>query len=599
MQQWILVGLPLVCAWPLLVALAWFVPRLRASAERFAPLAAAPAFVLAVLAYTSDASDEVVRMPLVFSGLSFVLDGTARLFFAFTSTLWLAAGVFARGYLAHDAERRRFWLFFVLTLTGNLVLTVAADVLTFYLGFVCMTFAAYGLVVHRGDREALRAGRVYVVLSVAGELCLLTALLGLGVAAGGAPRFGPELEAAWSVLADGGVGFDAHTIALLCIAGFGVKAGLAPLHGWLPLAHPVAPTPASALLSGAMIKAGVLGWLRFLPEGTALPEAATVLFIAGTAGAFYGVVVGLMQSDPKTILAYSTVSQVGYLAGGTSLVLASEDSAPLALTAVLLHALHHAFAKGALFLGVGVVDRANARARRWAFAGVAAAALVLCGAPWTSGALAKGALKSAVGAAPREFAAGAAPGLLVSTVFFLGTVATTLLMARFFVALSRREPAEDAGGFPWTMRVSWAVLIAAVVSGAAWMPGFVSSDASSYGSDFFGALAPLAAGVATAVLVWRVGSQLSHTSRSLPLVPAGDIVVPLERAIQALPALRQEALVERVRRGLEGTSAVRQLLEHVLRRAAREDLRGMWGPVLGASLVALTAALALALMLGA
>jgi hydrogenase-4 component B len=141
--------------------------------------------------------------------------------------------------------------------------------------------------------------------------------------------------------------------AALLIAGFGVKAGLLGLHVWLPLAHPVAPTPASAVLSGAMVKAGLLGWLRFLPLGTAaLPVVGATLVVLGLAGAFLAALAGVLQRDAKTILAYSTVSQMGLLAVGVGLALAEPAAWPLAAAALPLYALHHGCTKAALFLGV-------------------------------------------------------------------------------------------------------------------------------------------------------------------------------------------------------------------------------------------------------
>ncbi|NJN47745.1 MAG: hypothetical protein HC808_16135, partial [Candidatus Competibacteraceae bacterium] len=157
---------------------------------------------------------------------------------------------------------------------GNLGLVLAFDAVSFYLFFALMSFAAYGLIVHDGSAEARRAGRVYLTMAVIGEACLLSALLLIGSQAGNVDlrAWGPQLA-------------DAPTrewIIALILAGFAIKMGAVPLHIWLPLAHPCAPTPASAVLSGIIIKAGLVGWLRFLPIGDlAMPDWGTLCLAVG------------------------------------------------------------------------------------------------------------------------------------------------------------------------------------------------------------------------------------------------------------------------------------------------------------------------------
>ncbi len=146
-----------------------------------------------------------------------------------------------------------------------------------------------------------------------------------------------------------------------------------------------------------MIKAGLLGWLRFLPLGeVSLPEWGALCAAAGLAAAAYGVVVGLTQDEPKTVLAYSSVSQMGFMLTGIGIGLSAPEAWPAALSAVLLYALHHGLAKGAMFLGVGVPPGDSA-AQRWLHAGgLVVTAMALAGAPFTSGSVAKVALKNAL-----------------------------------------------------------------------------------------------------------------------------------------------------------------------------------------------------------
>ncbi|MFW5722846.1 MAG: proton-conducting transporter membrane subunit, partial [Desulfohalobiaceae bacterium] len=178
-----------------------------------------------------------------------------RLFLFATALLWSASGLAFT--IRPTSARSRFAFFFLLTMTGNFGLIVVQDAASFYSFFALMTYAAYGLVIHERTPEALKAGRVYLIMALAGEGAIIAALI-LAVSAGETNSLANAAAALgaspWKNLALGAAAL-----------GFGVKAGAFLLHFWLPLAHPVAPTPASAVLSGCMIKAGLLGWLHFFP----------------------------------------------------------------------------------------------------------------------------------------------------------------------------------------------------------------------------------------------------------------------------------------------------------------------------------------------
>ncbi len=536
--------LPLAILFPLAVATLWPVPRLRGLMVRLAPWAALPALILSLLPGMEGAG---VTLPAVATGMGLAVDGTGLVFLRLTSLLWVAAGAFAARYHAADPHRARFLGFFALTMAGNLGLTVAADALTFYLFFAAMTFAAYGLVVHERSPGSQRAGRVYIVLALVGEVLLLAGLMTLGSRAGGlgAPElgFGAELAAAWSELESGVRG--GGWVAALLVAGFGVKAGLAPLHLWLPLAHPVAPTAASALLSGVMIKAGLLGWLRFLPLHLSLPEVGGALLALGAATALYGVLAGLPQEDPKTVLAYSSVSQMGHLAMGTGILLLEPRAAPVALAAVLLHAMHHGVAKGALFLGVGVGDR-SPWLRGPLLLATLAPALALAGAPFTSGSLAKGLLKDALGAVEGAWYPVLDPYL------WLASTGTALLLARFAWTWRRRmeekarppapteAPPERPGAgmpppspapLPWGLVLPWGGLVALGLLAPFWLPVLAplpeAAPHPGWTRDLAASLFPvvLAAALTWAALRggWRVPERLR--------IPPGDLLLPVSRLV--------------------------------------------------------------------
>lgn len=452
-----------------------------------------------------------------------VLDPPGRLFLLFISLLWLFAGAYAAGYLQNDERRRLFGVFFLMAMSGNFGVLLARDIPLFYLSFALMSFSSYLLVIHGRTPEAMRAGRVYIWMVVLGELCIFAGLL-LAADAGQTLI----ISEAAAAVADSP---RRNLIMVLLIAGFGIKAGLVPLHLWLPLAHPVAPTPASAVLSGAMIKTGLFGLIRFLPLGeTALVGWGEALMAAGAAGAFYGVVVGAVQDDPKTVLAYSSVSQMGFCILGLGIGLGAPEAWPAVLAGVSLYALHHGLAKGALFLGVGVAPAAG-RSGRGVFvsAGLLLPALAMAGAPFTSGALAKISLKPHLDISPGLWPQWGA--LLLS----LAAVGTTILMGRYLFLLYRKG---EGGHLPTpSMLLAWGALVAASI----FVPWFAAATAENIEKalapgQFSGALWPVALG---AFLVW-VGwwrALSAPRSEGWLRIPPGDLVVLVEKGLKGVKGL--------------------------------------------------------------
>ena len=333
-------SITLVVILPLLCAAAIAIRSTDAVAFRLAPWMALPALVLAVFV----PEDTLLRLPGLLLGTQLGLaDETGRLFLLFTALLWWLAGMYAQSYLSDPSGRKRFFLYYLLSMTGNFGLILAQDVASFYLFFTLMSFASYGLVIHERSIAALRAGRIYIVLVLIGEVMLFAAMV-MATASAGSNGFDDIRKAL--VQAE-----SRDLIIFLALIGFGIKAGVLGLHVWLPLAHPVAPTPASAVLSGAMIKAGLLGWLRLLPLGEVAFLSWGDAFIAlGLATAFYGVLIGLTQRDPKTLLAYSSISQIGYVVVGIAL------GTPLGILGGLFHLINHATFKSLLFLSSGAIE---------------------------------------------------------------------------------------------------------------------------------------------------------------------------------------------------------------------------------------------------
>ena len=480
----------------------------RSAALRLAPWAPLPALLLSVLT----TPDWAIDLPGVLVGVRLGLDTTGRLFLFFTALVWLLAGLFARGWLRDDPRVSRFWAFFLATQAGNLGVCLALDAVSFYVFFALMSFAAYGLVVHTGSDDALRAGRVYLAMAVLGETLLVAGLL-LAAGAAGTHHFAGLAATQMS-----------NTAAALLIAGFGVKLGLPLLHMWLPLAHPVAPVPASAVLSGVMLKAGLLGWLRCLPLGAqALPDAGATLMLAGFIAMFLGVVAGLMQRNLKVLLAYSSVSQMGYLSLGVGAGLLSPAAWPLLLPALVFYALHHALAKSALFLGAGLIRTHGANALRGA--ALAVPALALAGAPLTSGVLAKAELKQALTGLPGPWSD------LVADLLPFAALGTALLMARL-IWLAWRLPAPvDPAAAPRGLHAPWLLAVLASVL----LPWSLASGEARIEAFQF---ATLAAASWPLVLAVALAAAAPRLRLRAPALPPGDLLHPLAQGIEQLRGAR-------------------------------------------------------------
>ncbi len=511
MTALLLVATPLA---PLLLLAAMARPAWRARAAGLAWAAPLPGLACALLA--------TPQAPLLLDArlrLMLALDAPGALLLGAAALLWVGAGVYARAYLAGPGYAR-FAAWWLATMAGSLGVFVAGDLVTFYLAFALASLPAWGLVAHDRGAGPQRAAALYLLLAVLGEAALLGAF---ALLAASAP--GESLAIADVLPALPGAALRDATVALL-LAGFGLKMGLVPLHVWLPVAHPAAPMPASAVLSGAIIKAGVIGLLRFLPAG-ATPEAwALALVAGGFLTAFWGVALGVAQRNPKAVLAYSSVSQMGVVAAATGMgLLAGLAGTPVAVGA---YALHHVLAKGALFLAVGVAAASGGAARWWVLAPALVLALGFGGLPPTGGWLAKEAVKAELGSG--------VVGLLAAA----SAAGSTLLMLHFvrrldFAAEAAARPGR-ALALPWLAMAAAALLLPWAVFPGPW-PGMGAALA---------ALPPVLAGAAVLPLLARWGARL-------PEPPPGDILA-LAPALRRA-AGRAAAALARAEAGLRGWPA--------------------------------------------
>ncbi|QNO13618.1 NADH dehydrogenase subunit [Alkalicella caledoniensis] len=293
-------------------------------------------------------------------GLSFRIDYLSILFLVLFTTVWMLATIYGTVYMSFEHAQTRFFIFLLITYTGVLGVVAAGDFFTLFLFFELMTFCSYVLVIHEEDPDAMRAGNLYLFLGVIGGLALLLAII-LYYNQTGTMGFESVLLA-----------FEGKPVLLLSILvlftiGFGLKAGMAPLHIWLPKAHPIAPSPASALLSGIMIKTGAYGLIRVFASAFGYVSDNTELYSkfissfgywiiwAGLITMFIGAFLALFQTSSKKILAYSSVSQIGYIIMGIGSATYLGSYGAMAMSGAIYHIINHALFKGALFLVVGAI----------------------------------------------------------------------------------------------------------------------------------------------------------------------------------------------------------------------------------------------------
>lgn len=284
-------------------------------------------------------------------GLSFRFDGFRILYTMIATFMWLMAMMFSKEYMSHYDNKKRYYIFSLLTYAATVGVFLSADLFTAFLFFEIMSFTSYVWVAQDEKKESLRAGDTYLAIAVMGGLVLLMGLF-LLYSMTGTLRMDELLSAAEPF---------AHTkklyIAGACVLfGFGAKAGAFPLHVWLPKAHPVAPAPASALLSGILTKAGIFGILIISCE-VFLGDVkwGTLILILGVITMFLGALLALFSVNLKRTLACSSVSQIGFILVGIGMqsLLGSENY--LAVRGTLLHMVNHSMIKLALFMAAGVV----------------------------------------------------------------------------------------------------------------------------------------------------------------------------------------------------------------------------------------------------
>lgn len=545
LQWWPVLASAAFC-WPLAIAAGLLSGRGIPAWLRLAATGALPALLAALPAPAMPDAP----FPQVLLGASFGLDETARVFLLFTALVWSTAAYHARGYIT-AARQREFFVWFQLAMAGNVGLLLARDIVGFYTFYALMSFSSYGLVVHTRERAACHAGKIYIALAVVGETLVFPALVA-GYAASDTLLLG---DYAAAVAAHP----RAPVLVLLLVLGLGIKAGLLGLHVWLPLAHPAAPTPASAVLSGTMIKAGLYGMMALLPLGlwqhTGLGAG---LMTAGLAAAALALPAAISQRDPKTLLAYSSISKMGLMLAAIGAGLHEPALWPAARGAILLFALHHALTKSALFLTVGALPALSThpRTRNLQRAAGLIPLLAFAGVPLTSGAVAKIPFKTMAKEWPGPWSAA------LQIVLLFVAVATVWALARFAWMIWR--DAMDTPPQPnAVVRRAWlgSVLLVALAPLIQASLGWGDAVAkAAHPAGWAATLTPLLAALAVAELARR------RIRKSPPPLPAGDFLLLYQKALRALTVFMPRGIATLLRRPASSAQDLSALGRRLLRR---------------------------------
>ena len=278
------------------------------------------------------------------------VDMTGCIFAVLMSTMWLLSSVFAREYMGHDGHERLYQVFFMCVLSALIGQCYAGSMVTLYVFYELMTLLSVPMVVHERTPQAVAAGIKYLVYSIFGAMLGLLGIFFFSNYLGTVTFVPGGVETAAS--APSGL----LLITFLVIIGFGTKAGMFPMHGWLPTAHPVAPAPASALLSGILTKSGIFGVIVVSANIFRASTAwGNMLLVLGLITMLGGAVLAVFSINLKRTLACSSMSQIGFILTGIAMgCLLGEENA-LAARGALLYMVNHSLFKLVLFMAAGVV----------------------------------------------------------------------------------------------------------------------------------------------------------------------------------------------------------------------------------------------------
>lgn len=320
--------------------------------------------ILVMYPYVLTGSVGIAFPELLGWGISFKIDMLGFILLFITSIVWFLVMVYAHQYMKRERHHARFFFFMGLSYAAVLGMAMAGDLFTMFLFFEALTFASYMLVVHGQTKESYAAGYAYIFMGILGGLLIFEAMVYMQQYVGSL-AFESVLEA---LIPQGNV---RYRIMGFLIAGFSVKAGMAPVHVWLTRSHPVAPTPASALLSGVMIKVGSFAVIRVAtsfffpipgviyatddPVWLTSQNVGLLIIWVGVATMAYGVIYALLQTNIKRMLAYSSISQMGFIFLGIGVALYLSSFGAMGYAGALYHIFNHGLYKSLLFMTAGAV----------------------------------------------------------------------------------------------------------------------------------------------------------------------------------------------------------------------------------------------------
>ncbi|MBO5518217.1 MAG: NADH dehydrogenase [Firmicutes bacterium] len=408
--------------------------------------------------------------------MSFTTAGIHGLYAVMACFMWFVSLAFSLEYMHHYKHKAQYYAFMLATFGATAGVFLSADLLTTFVFFEIMSFTSYVLVIHDESKGAMRAGETYLAVAVIGGMVMLMGLFLLYDLTGTLKI--AELADACAPYAGSG---RLYAAAVCMLVGFGAKAGMFPLHIWLPKAHPVAPAPASALLSGILTKAGIYGALIICCRMLAGDEhwAAAILAI-GAVTMFLGAFLAVFSSNLKKTLACSSVSQIGFITVGIGIACLTNNLSEMASKGTVLHMVNHSLIKLLLFSCAGVVymnlhKLALSDVRGWGrnkpLLGLyfAIGALTISGVPGTSGYISKTLLHESIVEVIEEMEhAGEAVWMLkgLEWIFLISGGLTFAYMSRlFFCLFIRKNRAEEVQkGYNNKMHPYMNVLSASVIA---------------------------------------------------------------------------------------------------------------------------------------
>lgn len=293
-------------------------------------------------------ADRLIYVPEICGmGLTFTVDGFRVLYATIACFMWAMTAIFSREYFAHYRNRNRYYLFQLITLGATVGIFLSADLYTTFIFFEIMSLSSYVWVAHDEKYESMRAAATYLAVAVIGGLTLLMGLFLL---------YNQTGTLLISELYEACQGKNVYPACICMLVGFGAKAGAFPLQIWLPKAHPVAPAPASALLSGILTKTGIFGVLVISCQ-ILLHDAAWGAFVLviGLITMFLGALLAIFSIDFKRTLACSSVSQIGFILIGVGMQGLLGAHNEIAIRGTVLHMVNHSLFKLVLFMAAGVI----------------------------------------------------------------------------------------------------------------------------------------------------------------------------------------------------------------------------------------------------